>query len=124
MPMTPPPGPRMPYVFTDLLRRALTAELTWQPFRLGIEWVPLHGQEQPDGASAALLKYAPGSGVPLHEHPAHEWILILSGHQIDARGEYPAGTLVVNTPGFRHAVASPLGCVALIIWERPVKFVT
>ena len=32
-------------------------------------------------------------------------------------------TLIVNLPGTRHAVSSPTGCVALLIWQHPVHFV-
>jgi hypothetical protein len=33
---------------------------------------------------------------------------------------YAAGSLVINSPGTDHAVASDEGCLVLIIWEKPV----
>jgi anti-sigma factor ChrR (cupin superfamily) len=116
---------------TDLQRRALAlvaltggfdaAAWCWQPFREGIEQVPLH-DAAPGGLRAALLRYAAGASVPAHEHVGYEYILVLEGAQEDDRGCYPAGTLLVNPPGSRHAVHSAQGCVVLAIWERPVRF--
>ena len=117
---------------TDIQRRALdlwsmaagfdAGAWSWQPFREGIEQVPLH-QPAPSGLRAALLRYAPGASVPAHEHVGYEYILVLEGTQEDDRGRYPAGTLLVNPPGSGHAVRSAEGCVVLAIWERPVQFV-
>ena len=109
-----------PIVFTDLLQRAVHGPLDWQPFRTGVEIVIVYQVE--GGASAALLRYAPGAAVPEHEHAGYEHILVLSGTQVDARGEYRPGTLVVNPPGSRHAVASPSGCVVYAVWERSPVF--
>ena len=98
-----------------------TGAWSWQPFREGIEQVPLH-EAAPSGLRAALLRYAPGASVPAHEHVGYEYILVLEGAQEDDRGRYPAGTLLVNPPGSAHAVRSAEGCVVLAIWERPVQF--
>lgn len=94
--------------------------LAFANFRPGIEIHRLYGDGT--GPSAALLRYAPGASVALHEHTGFEHVLVLEGEQEDARGRYPAGTLVVNPPASRHAVASRRGCVALLIWEKPVRF--
>lgn len=108
-------------VIPALIARACAPDsVGWEPFRAGVEIVRLYTSD--DGRSAALLRYAPGASVPLHEHPGYEHILILSGSQVDERGTHPTGTLLVNPPGSAHAVSSPDGCVVLAIWERPVKF--
>ncbi len=72
--------------------------------------------------AVALLRYAPGASVPRHEHAGLETILVLDGVQSDERGDYPAGTLVLNPRGSVHSVWSREGCVVLIQWERPVRF--
>jgi anti-sigma factor ChrR (cupin superfamily) len=92
----------------------------WQPFREGVEICPLYGSRV-QGSAAALLRYAPGARVPLHRHSDWEHILVLSGTQADDRGEYAAGSLVLNAPGSTHAVRSPQGCVVLVIWAGPVE---
>jgi anti-sigma factor ChrR (cupin superfamily) len=94
---------------------------TWEPLRPGVEISRLY-DHGPDGPAAAVLRYAPGSVVPTHEHNGHEHIFVLEGEQEDHRGRYPAGTLVVNPPGSRHEVRSPGGCIVIVIWQRPVSF--
>jgi anti-sigma factor ChrR (cupin superfamily) len=90
----------------------------WQPFRDGVEISPIL-----DGAPAvALLRYAPGAGVPAHLHQGMETILVLDGVQSDERGRYPVGTLILNPEGTAHRVWSDEGCVVLIQWNRPVQF--
>jgi len=101
---------------------ALRTRPDFEPFRPGVEIARLY-QNEASGASAAVLRYAPGASVPEHIHQGYEHVLVLEGEQRDHRGSYPAGTLVVNPPGTRHTVTSPEGCVALLIWQTPVRFV-
>ena len=72
--------------------------------------------------SVALLRYAPGAGVPAHLHRGLETILVLQGTQSDERGQYPEGSLVLNPEGTSHRVWSEDGCVVLIQWTLPVEF--
>ena len=94
-------------------------KIDWQPFRPGVDIHRLY-DAGPTGSSAALLKYAPGATVPKHEHTGYEHIIVLSGAQRDSKGNYTAGTMVINEPGTHHSVTSESGCIVLIIWERPV----
>jgi anti-sigma factor ChrR (cupin superfamily) len=103
------------------LRPENIAELPFQDLRSGVEIHVLH--ETPDGARAAILRYAPGAQVPAHRHEGYEYIYVLSGEQGDERGSYGAGSFVVNEPGMTHTVTSKLGCTVLILWLRPVVFV-
>ena len=93
--------------------------ITWDPFREGVDIHRLYG-DPTDGASAALLRYAPGARVPKHRHNGFEHILVLEGSQQDEQAIYLAGTLLINGPGSGHSVASETGCVVLAIWEKPV----
>ena len=93
-------------------------DLAWRPFRDGVEIAPILAGEP----AVALLRYAPGSGVPRHRHRGLETILVLEGEQSDERGRYPAGSLVLNPEGTIHRVWSEPGCVVLIQWERSVEF--
>ena len=99
----------------------LQGEIVWQPFRTGIEIHPLYG-ELGVGRAAALLRYAPGASLPIHRHSGFEQILVLQGSQVDERGRYGKGMLVVNSPGSQHAVTSPDGCIVFVTWESPVEF--
>ncbi|HZB91638.1 MAG TPA: cupin domain-containing protein [Stellaceae bacterium] len=107
-----------------VLRAALAAGpegRAFEPFRDGIEicWLYRNGEH---GPAAAFLRYAAGARVPMHLHAGYEHVLILRGSQTDRTGRQGAGTLVVNPPGTRHEVLSEEGCLALVIWERPVIF--
>jgi anti-sigma factor ChrR (cupin superfamily) len=92
--------------------------LAFQPFRDGVEIHPICTGEP----AVALLRYAPGAGVPRHLHRGMETILILEGSQSDERGCHRAGTLLINPEGTVHRVWSDEGCVVLIQWNRPVQF--
>lgn len=94
----------------------------WQPLRAGVDIAVLYGGGN-DEPTAALLRYAPGAQVPLHEHRGYEHILVLRGSQSDEHGEYGAGELIISPPGTRHVVTSKQGCLALAIWQLPVHFV-
>jgi len=88
------------------------------PFRDGVEIARLH--EGPP--TVALLRYAPGAGVPAHFHRGLETIVVLDGIQSDDRGDYPTGSVVLNLEGSTHRVWSDAGCVVLIQWTLPVEF--
>lgn len=92
--------------------------MAFEPFRDGVEvcWI------RSGDPGVALLRYAPGARVPKHLHTGLETILVLEGSQCDERGRYAAGALVLNPEGTSHSVWSDEGCVILIEWERPVRF--
>ena len=92
--------------------------MAFAPFRDGVEicWI------KTGDPGVALLRYAPGARVPMHRHTGLETILVLDGSQSDERGTYETGALVLNAEGTAHSVWSDTGCVILIEWERPVRF--
>jgi anti-sigma factor ChrR (cupin superfamily) len=110
----------LPPPLEELLDRARRPDLAFEPFGEGVEICRIWGD--PDAASAAVLRYAPGARVPRHRHEGVEHVHVLSGAQRDERGTYEAGAHVVNPVGSAHAVESPGGCVVLVVWERPNTF--
>lgn len=110
-------------VVPELLAQTRQPEFTWSVLRPGVDEHRLYGQDDGAGPMASILRYAPGASVPYHRHEGYEHVFILAGSQRDARGTHRAGTLVVNPPGTTHDVVSDEGCTALLIWERPVRFV-
>lgn len=95
-------------------------QLAFKPFADGIEiYSILEGEP-----ALALLKYEPGASVPNHLHTGLETICVLSGSQSDDHGTYKTGTVIANPEGTSHAVWSEDGCVVLIQWNRPVKFLS
>lgn len=106
-----------PTVLRGLMAGGWSA-LPFRPFREGVAISPLL-----EGRPAiALLRYDPGARVPLHEHTGAETILVLDGSQSDEKGTYQAGDLVVNPAGSQHSVWSDTGCVVLLHWAAPVRF--
>ena len=110
----------MPAVFPALLNLDLST-VAFEPFRPGVEIAHLYRPQDGDGPALALLRYAPGARVPLHEHTGLETICVLSGSQSDDAGTYETGTVVINEAGTRHRVWSDEGCVVLISWAAPVR---
>ncbi len=108
----------MPAVYSGLVGLDLSA-VAFAPFREGVEIARLSGQG--DKGETALLRYAPGASVPMHEHTGLETILVLAGSQSDDDGAYQTGDLVLNLPGSRHRVWSEEGCLVLITWAAPVR---
>jgi anti-sigma factor ChrR (cupin superfamily) len=106
--------------FPDLLNGGWR-DLPFEPFREGIEISKLFDAGD-QGPSAAILRYQPGAGAPLHQHTGYETIMVLEGSQSDDRGHYGAGAVVVNPPGTSHSITSEEGCVVLIVWQAPVRF--
>jgi anti-sigma factor ChrR (cupin superfamily) len=101
------------------LLKASWRDLVFEPFREGIavHWLVKGSASEP---SAALLRYDPGASVPSHRHGGLETILVLEGSQSDEKGDYEAGTLVLNAKGTEHSVHSKNGCVVFIQWDLPV----
>lgn len=90
-----------------------------------MEWVPSPGGQVSrkrvhmlGGAETAqvtsVVRYAPGSSFPAHDHPEGEEILVLEGVFSDEHGDWPAGTHLLNPEGFHHAPFSREGCVLFV----------
>jgi len=113
-----------PLWIADLLPSAISlrAEGDWEPFRPGVDARWLYRTDA-GGPAAGLLRYQPGARVSLHEHVGYEHLLVLDGDQYDEYGTYPTGSFVINPPGSRHSPGSKTGCVALLIYEKAVRFI-
>jgi len=115
----------VPIVFSNLLKQAdalRKKDGDWKPFRPGVtaHWLYDEGH---GGAACVLLRYEAGARVALHEHLGYEHMLVLEGDQFDEAGAYPAGSFVIHPPGTRHSPGSAGGCIALLIYEKGVRFV-
>jgi ChrR Cupin-like domain len=96
------------------------AGLAFVPFRACIEFHRIEG-DRLAGPAAAALRYRPGASAPWHIPRGFEDVVMPDGSQEDERGVYPADRLAINPPGFCHSLRSESGCVALLIWEQPVR---
>jgi anti-sigma factor ChrR (cupin superfamily) len=102
----------------DLTQLAIvhTDELAWQPSPSPTVWrkrLELRGDVE-RGRVTSVVRYDPASSFPAQNHPEGEEFLVLSGTLSDEQGDFPAGTSVLNPPGFQHGPRSSNGCVAFV----------
>lgn len=93
-----------------------TNAMDWQPSPSPTVWrkrLHLLGDTE-KGQVTSVVRYDPNSAFPTHEHPAGEEILVLDGVFSDEYGDYPAGSYLLNPPGFAHAPFSRSGCVIFV----------
>src|SRR5262245_11042048 len=93
-----------------------TAAMPWTPSPSGTVWrkrVHLVGPVE-SGQVTSVVRYEPRSTFHVHEHPDGEEIFVLDGVFSDERGDWPAGTYLLNPEGFRHAPFSREGCVLFV----------
>jgi anti-sigma factor ChrR (cupin superfamily) len=108
----------MPTINGDLAVRVVvdTTRMEWtaSPSRtVARKRVHLVGPAE-EGQVTSVVRYEPGSTFPAHDHPDGEEIFVLEGVFSDERGDWPAGTYLLNPEGFRHAPYSRPGCVLFV----------
>jgi anti-sigma factor ChrR (cupin superfamily) len=108
----------MPTINGDLSMRVAvdTARMDWatSPSRtVARKRVHLVGPVE-EGQVTSVVRYDAGSTFPAHDHPDGEEIFVLEGVFSDERGDWPAGTYLLNPEGFRHAPFSRPGCVLFV----------
>jgi anti-sigma factor ChrR (cupin superfamily) len=93
-----------------------TAAMPWSPSPSPTVWRKRVHRVGPAeaGQVTSVVRYDPGSNFPAHEHPDGEEILVLDGVFTDDRGDWPAGTYLLNPEGYRHAPSSRGGCVLFV----------
>ncbi|WP_111415534.1 cupin domain-containing protein [Billgrantia lactosivorans] len=86
----------------------------------GVERVMLDRLGEEKARATSIVRYAPGSFFPRHEHPGGEEILVLSGTFSDASGDYPSGWYLRNPPGSSHEPFSREGATLFVkLWQMP-----
>ena len=93
-----------------------TAAMPWTPSPSPGVWRKRVHRVGPaeSGQVTSVVRYDAGSLFPVHEHPEGEEILVLEGIFTDERGDWPAGSYLLNPEGFRHAPSSRDGCVIFV----------
>jgi quercetin dioxygenase-like cupin family protein len=124
-----PPCP--PGVFVARTRRERTHMLLNSDLSVGavihaarLDWVasPTPGVERrmlfrigdEKARATSIVRYAPGSRFPHHDHPGGEEFFVLEGTFQDDTGDFPAGSYIRNPPGTRHAPGSQEGCTIFV----------
>ncbi len=90
----------------------------------GLPWIasPQHGVERRPldriggevARATSLVRYAPHSIFPPHDHALGEEFLVLEGIFSDEHGDYPPGSYVRNPPGSHHRPRTEPGCIILV----------
>ncbi len=102
---------------TDFSKRAVmaTAAMEWQASPSPSVWRKrLDLLEGEYGRVTSVVRYDAGSHFHSHGHPEGEEILVLEGVFSDEHGDYPAGTYLLNPPGFEHEPFSKEGCLLFV----------
>jgi anti-sigma factor ChrR (cupin superfamily) len=131
-PVTPPPGlkdrlmsriadaPRKPGVVFDgsgiLLARS--AELPWRELFPGVEGKLLHGDRERQ-YTTSLMRLAPGTKYPSHEHKDVEEIYVLSGDlQIEGVTAGPGDYCRAEAHTVHREAYTTNGCLFLVVASR------
>lgn len=68
--------------------------------------------------ATSLVRFAPGSFFPFHEHGGGEEVFILDGIFEDEHGTYPAGTYLRDPVGTSHTPFTKDGCSLFVkLWQ-------
>ena len=105
----------------DLNVRAVlhAAKLDWvaSPTR-GVDRRMLFRIGDEKARATSIVRYAPGSRFPHHDHPGGEEFFVLEGTFQDETGDFHAGSYVRNPPGTGHAPGSQEGCTIFVkLWQ-------
>lgn len=101
----------------DFARRVViaTGDLPWLASpQAGVERRLLDRIGGEVARATSLVRYAPASAFPAHDHALGEEFFVLEGVFSDEHGDYPAGTYVRNPPGSRHSPRTGPGCVIFV----------
>lgn len=95
------------------------ARLDWVPSPTrGVDRRMLFRIGDEKARATSIVRYAPESRFPRHEHSGGEEFLVLDGVFQDESGDFPAGSYVRNPPGTGHAPGSDGGCTILVkLWQ-------
>jgi len=80
----------------------------------GVDRIMLDRIGEEVARATSIVRYAPESAFPRHEHALGEEFLVLDGIFSDEHGDYPEGTYVRNPPGSSHVPRSDVGCRILV----------
>jgi anti-sigma factor ChrR (cupin superfamily) len=83
--------------------------------------------DRKSGLASSLMRMAPGSELPDHEHVLIEQTWVLEGHLVDKSGadagiECKAGQFIWRPAGSRHSAHSPNGGLMLALFQIPNRF--
>lgn len=105
----------------DFSRRAILASQEYQWVaspQSGVERVMLDRVGAEQARATSIVRYAPDSCFPSHQHPGGEEIFVLSGTFSEGDQHFPAGWYMRNPPGSRHTPSSRGGAIIFVKLEQ------
>ena len=93
-----------------------TNKMNWQESPSGTVWrkrLHLVGPSE-GGQVTSLVMYQANSDFHAHAHPGGEEILVLGGTFSDERGDFTAGTYLLNPEGYEHTPFSKQGGIIFV----------
>jgi len=97
-------------------------EMDWKPSQFeGVEIKVLYENKEA-GEMTCLLRWQPGTTLPMHKHAELEQSYVLAGSFSDHDGIARAGDYVWRKKDSLHETHSAEGCVILAIYRKPNIF--
>ena len=114
--------PELPLPLRDMLPTDFN-NLQWRALAPGIKHYPLPVDDHHKGTTR-LLKIAPGTCLPEHDHHGSELTLVLKGAYSDEIGRFKAGDIADINEDIRHQPIADTheDCICLIATDAPLKF--
>jgi anti-sigma factor ChrR (cupin superfamily) len=91
------------------------SELEWHDAPLPGVRHKLVWEDKPSQRRMMLVRFEPGSKLPMHKHVGDELVFVLEGSNADESGELVAGNLNYRPDGCVHSVSSKNGGTALAL---------
>jgi anti-sigma factor ChrR (cupin superfamily) len=97
-------------------------DMDWTPTQFAGVSIKVLYEDKEKGETTCLLKWAPGTSLPMHKHPEIEQTYVLEGSFYDHDGICRAGEYVWRRAGSFHETHSDEGAVILAIYRKPNVF--
>ena len=97
-------------------------DMEWEPTQFAGISIKILYEDKDKGEMTCFLKWAPGTTLPMHKHPAIEQSYVIEGSFYDHDGICRAGEFVWRRIGSFHETHSDEGAVILAIYRKPNVF--
>src|SRR6202453_205019 len=97
-------------------------DMNWEPTQFDGVSIKVLYEDKEKGEMTCLLKWEPGTTLPMHKHPEIEQTFVLEGSFYDHDGICRAGEYVWRRVGSFHETHSDEGAVILAIYRKPNIF--
>jgi len=103
-------------------RYVAVGDLPWRATRWDGIKMKILMEDKEKGLLTALMRWEPGTQLPLHEHVRIEQTYVLEGSLADDEGVATAGNFVWRPQGSQHVASAPEGALILAFFLQPNRF--